>query len=43
MNGGRFIYTLHLHSDENDDVNPLDGQIVAPNHIFALNDVFLEV
>jgi len=29
-----------LHSDENDDVNPIDGQIAAPNHIFALNGVF---
>jgi len=29
-----------LHSDENDDVNPLDGQIAAPKHIFAQNGVF---
>jgi len=40
MNGGKFIYTLPLHSDEDDDVNPPYGQIAASNHIFIQNGVF---
>jgi len=43
LNEEGFIGTLPLHLDENDVVKRLDYHIVAPNHVFAQNGVFLEV